>query len=256
MKITILGSGASSGVPLVGCSCEVCHSTDSRNQRSRVSCLVEVAGVALLIDTSPDLRTQCLKNRLHTVDAILYTHAHADHLHGIDDVRMLNHNRQSAIPAYADAPTLESISARFNYVFQPPIPEYGWFRPCLIPHKITPYQPFMAAGVEVHPFAQIHGRMHSLGFRIQDFAYSTDVKEFPAESEPYLRNLQLWVVDCLKWEAAHTHAHLELTLSWIARYQPERAILTHLSHEFDYERLCAQLPANVTAAFDGLVCQL
>jgi phosphoribosyl 1,2-cyclic phosphate phosphodiesterase len=256
MQVTILGSGASSGVPLVGCACPVCTSENPKNKRSRVSCLIETQGKRLLIDTSPDLRMQCLQNRIPTVDAILYTHAHADHLHGIDDVRMLNYNGSAPIPAYMDALTYEGINERFGYVFQPPIPEYGWFRPCLIPQQIAAYEAFEAAGITVHPFAQNHGRIQSLGFRIGDVAYSTDVKDFPAESERYLEGLQLWIVDCLRIEPAHTHAHLELTLSWIAKYRPERAILTHLSHDFDYEALKAALPQGVEPAYDGLTIVL
>lgn len=251
IKLTILGSGASSGVPLVGCDCPVCKSSDSRNKRSRVSCLIETRGRKLLIDTSPDLRMQCLGQGIKTVDAILYTHGHADHLHGIDDIRMLNFHAGAPIPAYMDEVTYEGIRDRFGYAFQPPIPEFGWFRPCLTPQRIQPGNPFEVEGIKVYPFIQNHGKIHSVGYRIGDVAYSTDVKDFPPESEPYLYNLNLWVVDCLRFEPAHTHAHLELTLEWIARYRPQRAVLTHLSHDFDYEALKASLPPGVEPAYDG-----
>jgi phosphoribosyl 1,2-cyclic phosphate phosphodiesterase len=253
MKITLLGSGASSGVPIIGCDCVVCQSPNPKNKRSRVSLLIETQGKKILIDTSPDLRTQCLREGIKTVDAILYTHAHADHIHGIDDIRSLNFHRGSAIPCYADAPTMAELHERFGYVFKPPIPEYGWFRPCLIPHEITAGVPFEIEGIKVIPFRQNHGRVDSMGYRIGDVAYSTDVKSFPAESEPFLQGLKLWVVDCLKPEPAPTHAHLALSLEWIAQFKPERAVLTHLAHEFDYEHLQASLPAGVGAGYDGMV---
>lgn len=252
MKVTILGSGASSGVPLIGCECAVCTSPNPRNKRSRVSVMVETQGKALLIDTAPDLREQFLREGLKTADAILYTHAHADHLHGIDDIRSLNFHKGGPIPCYADTATLAELKERFGYVFKPPIPEYGWFRPCLMPHEIKPEEPFAVEGITITPFRQIHGRLGSLGFRIGDFAYSTDVNDFPPESEKYLHGLDLWIVDCLKPESAPTHAHLAKSLGWIEKYKPKRAILTHLAHEFDYEALKAQCPPGVEPGYDGM----
>ncbi len=256
MKITMLGSGASAGVPLIGCECAVCKSNNSKNKRSRVSVMVETQGKKLLIDTSPDLREQCLRNGFREVDAIFYTHAHADHIHGIDDLRSLNFYHNAPIPAYANAATLAELKERFGYVFKPPIPEYGWFRPCLIANEITPGQKFTVEGVDVLPISQRHGRLESLGFRIGNFAYSTDVNAFPPESEPLLEGLDLWIVDCLKPQPAPTHAHLARSLEWIEKFKPKRAILTHLAHEFEYEALKAQCPAGVEPGYDGLVAHL
>lgn len=256
MKVTLLGSGSSSGVPIIGCECDVCKSENPKNKRSRVSVLVETQGKKILIDTSPDLRMQCLRAGIKTVDAILYTHAHADHIHGIDDVRSLNFHRGGVIPCYADAATLAEMRERFGYVFKAPIPEYGWFRPCLIPHEITAGVPFEVEGIQIIPFRQNHGRVDSIGYRIGNFAYSTDVKSFPAESEPFLYGLKLWVVDCLKPEPAPTHAHLAQSLEWIEKYKPAHAVLTHLAHEFEYDALQVSLPAAVEAGYDGLALEI
>jgi phosphoribosyl 1,2-cyclic phosphate phosphodiesterase len=286
MKVTLLGSGASSGVPLIGCDCPVCLSPNPRNKRTRVSLMVETLGKQILIDTSPDLRQQFLREGLKTADAILYTHAHADHIHGIDDIRSLNFHRGGPIPAYANRATLDELHERFGYVFKEPpkissgfVTEqgearsglgsvsdggvsppqkntYGWFRPCLTPYEITPGMAFEVEGVRITPFRQIHGKVDSLGFRIGKMAYSTDVKAFPPESEEYLHGLDLWILDCLKPEPAPTHTHLAQSLEWVARFKPKRTILTHLAHEFDYDTLQAQCPPDVEPGYDGLSVEI
>lgn len=256
MKITVLGCGSSGGVPLIGCECAVCQSPDPKNKRSRVSVLVEWKGVRLLIDTSPDLRQQALVNKFKTVDAVLYTHAHADHTHGIDELRSFNYHLNAPIPVYGDREALEEIQKRFDYVFFPHNPAHGWYRASLAAHEIKPYQPFRIGGVEIMPFAQEHGKTNSMGFRIGGFAYSTDVKHIPEASFEVLKGVQCWVVDCLAREAKPTHAHLELSLEWIAKVKPRQAILTHMGHDFDYQALKAELPPHITPAYDGITLEL
>ena len=257
MKVTVLGCGASAGVPLIGCECVTCSSDNPKNTRTRVSILVEQGDTAILIDTSPDLRQQALANGFKKVDAVVYTHAHADHCHGIDDIRSLNYHLGAAIPAYGDAPTMARLQSSFDYVFQPPMPEYGWFRPCMTAHIIEPYEPFTIGNITLQPFLQEHGKVHSLGFRIGDFVYSTDVKSFPKESEQYLQNIDTWLLDCLTDERPMpTHADLPLSLSWVEQFKPKRAVLTHLSHSLDYDKLNRETPANVEAAFDGMVLEV
>ena len=215
--------------------------------------MVETANTRLLIDTSPDLRVQALTAGFTQVDAILYTHAHADHLHGIDDIRSFNYHAQAPIPAYADAATLAELQARFSYAFLPPKPEFGWFRPCLIGHELIAGKTVKIGEIEVTPFRQHHGRVDSLGFRIGGFVYSTDVKQFPHESEPYLSNIDCWVLDCLTDESPMpTHAHLDLSLEWVERYKPKHAILTHMSHALEYDEVNKRTPAHVEAAYDGM----
>lgn len=252
MYVTIFGSGASGGVPLIGCTCPVCTSDNPKNRRSRVSVLIEQDGFRLLIDTSPDLREQCLRHDITTVDAIFYTHAHADHTHGIDDIRALNYHADAPIPVYADGITLAELRQRFGYAFEPPIPEFGWFRPALIAHEIAAPQTVAIGPFSIRLFEQQHGRHPTLGLRIGNFAYSTDTNHLPEDAFSALDGVDTWVVDCLGRSPAPTHAHLTLALEWIARTNPRQAYLTHLSHVFDYEELNSELPSHIQPAWDGL----
>ena len=253
MRLTILGCGTSTGVPVIGCDCAVCTSGDPRNERLRCSVLVEVGDARLLVDTGPDLRAQALRAGIETVDAVLFTHSHADHLHGIDEVRTFNIHRRGPIPAFADRTTLQHVEARFGYTLHGQRPMRGWWRPALIPHRVD--GPFEAAGVAVTPIRQRHGNGDSLGFRIGDVAYSPDVDALPPESFELLRGLDLWIVDALRDRPHPSHAHLERTLEWIAELAPRRAVLTHMSHEVDYATWAAKLPAGVEPARDGLVLE-
>jgi phosphoribosyl 1,2-cyclic phosphate phosphodiesterase len=255
-KITILGCGASAGVPLIGCECAVCQSDNLRNKRTRASILIENNGSSLLVDASPDLRRHALKHRFKSIDALFITHSHADHCHGIDDIRSFNFHKNAAIPLYADAQTHSELRQRFGYIYQPPSPN-GWFRAAVEAREITPNMAVKTGAIEWTPFMQMHGA-HQLtyGVRVGNVAYSTDVKAFPEGSEPCLLGLDVWIIDCLRYAEAPTHAHLDLTLEWIEKYQPKRAILTHMSHDFDYEGLRNQLPPIVEPAYDGMVLGL
>ena len=252
MKITILGCGTSSGVPVIGCDCAVCRSSDPRNRRRRVSVLVNSGSARLLIDTPPDLHAQLVDAEVSRLDAVLYTHGHADHVHGIDDLRSINFRVGHALDAYGTAKTLSAIKGRFAYAFQP-MGTDGWARPSLNPVEID--GPFAAGGVAVTPFPQEHGRSITTGYRIGDMAYSTDVKALPEEAFAALDGVCLWIVDCLGYREHPTHAHLDITLEWIARVRPRLAVLTHMSHQFDYETLRAALPAGVVPGYDGLAIE-
>lgn len=258
MRVTVLGCGSSAGVPLVGCECRVCRSKNPKNNRTRVSLLIEQHGQRLLIDTSPDVRQQCLRHDIRTVDAILFTHAHADHCHGIDDLRPLNHHKQAPIPAYADPVAMEEILMRFGYAFRAPIPEYGWFRPALTAHvvDVNGWAPIAVSEMTVQPFPQVHGKLMTLGVRVGNFAYSTDVNHLSEEAFAVLEGVDVWVVDCLRREPSPTHAHLEMTLEWIRRVKPKRAYLTHMGHEFEYEDFLAELPDGVEPAYDGMMIEV
>lgn len=256
MRVTVLGCGASTGVPLVGCGCPVCVSDNPKNKRLRVSVYVETEDVALLIDTSPDLRQQALSNGLKRVDAVLYTHDHSDHTHGVDDLRRFNAMQEGYIPVYGDKRTMESIQQRFAYAFRGYDTRYGWYKAALKPHIIRPYDVFSISGVEILPFNQVHGDIISLGYRIGDFAYSTDVNRLDDAAFEALKGVKLWVVDCQSYSKPYTHSYLEQTLEWIERVKPERAILTHIGHELEYEKLLAELPANVQPAYDGMRLEL
>lgn len=256
VKVTMLGCGSSFGVPQIGCDCAVCRSGHPRNKRTRVSVLVEAQGKHLLVDTSPDLRMQVLANHINRIDAVLYTHDHADHLHGIDDLRLFNIMTNATIPVYGEEKALSRMKSRFPYVFQPK-PEPIWYRPSLEPIVIPtdPPQPFDVLGVTVEPIWQEHVDIGSLCFRIGNFAYSTDVSGFTEESLARLEKLDVWIVDCQRYKPSYAHANLETTLAWIDRLKPKRAIFTHMSHDFDYEQLCRELPAGVEPGYDGLVAE-
>jgi phosphoribosyl 1,2-cyclic phosphate phosphodiesterase len=254
MRVTVLGCGPSTGVPVIGGNWGRCDPNDRRNRRRRVSVLVEVGAVVILIDTSPDLREQLLDANVRRLDAVLLTHAHADHLHGIDDLRSVNRLMRSAIPLYADGKTLNEIGRRFGYVLKPVEEPGHYFKPTLDPHEIV--CPFEIRGIRVVPFAQDHGFSTTLGVRIGGFAYSTDVTELDDSAFAAIQGVELWIVDCLRREPHPTHSHLAKTLSWIARVQPRRAVLTHMDQSLDYRELCAELPDGVEPGRDGLVIKL
>ena len=242
---------------MIGCKCKVCTSDNPRNKRSRVSVLVETQGKNLLIDTSPDLRAQMLANGLSRVDAVLYTHDHADHTHGIDDLRSFNYLTGKALPIYCDRHTYDSLLTRFAYAFRKPEPEV-WYRPCLNAHILPDNEvhKFKVIDISVTLFKQMHGKSSSLGYRIGDFAYSTDTDGLTDEAFEALSGVKVWIVDCLRYERSRTHATLEMALKWVGRIKPEQAILTHMSHELDYEALSKELPKSVVPGYDGMVINI
>jgi phosphoribosyl 1,2-cyclic phosphate phosphodiesterase len=256
MKVTVLGCGGSAGVPVVGAGWGDCDPAEPRNRRRRASVAIESGGRILLIDLSPDLRVQLLDAGIDRIDAVLLTHPHADHLHGIDDLRPINRLMNKAIPLYADAATLAELLRRFGYALSEDNsaePE-GFFRPSLVPHEIGGQ--FTAAGFPVVPFAQDHGFTTTLGFRIGAFGYSTDVTELDDNAFEILAGIEFWIVDCLRRQPHPTHSHLAKTLDWIARLRPRRAAFTHMDQSLDYRALAAELPDGVEPGYDGLTFEL
>ncbi|MBS0185744.1 MAG: MBL fold metallo-hydrolase [Proteobacteria bacterium] len=258
MRVTILGCGAAQGMPVWGLEWGkgwgACDPLNSKNRRTRASIFIESDGTSLLVDTSPDLKDQGFNNNITNIDAVLFTHAHADHCHGINDLQFLARAWERLIPVYASHKTIEVLKDRFNYAFQTPqsaAPHHGAF---LIPHQIT--ESFKVKNVTVIPFEQDHGFEISLGFRVKDFAYSTDVVQLNDKAFEVLKDVDTWVVDCLRYESNLTHAHLPLVLEWIERVGPRRAILTHLNFEMDYEELSKKLPSHVEVAYDGMVLEI
>ena len=256
MKVTILGCGASGGVPLIGCECAVCISDNPKNKRLRSSIMININKTKLLIDSSTDLRFQLMHNNYHYADAVLYTHGHADHTHGVDDLRAFNYHRNAPLPIYGTQEFMDEFQIRFPYAFGVKPEWAGWSRPNLVPHIIDEYGDFSFSDVKICHFLQYHGKGKTLGYRIGNFAYSTDVNNFPDQSLQALESLDVWVVDCLRREPAPTHAHLDMVLAWIERLKPKRAILTHMSHDLDYNWLCSQLPPHVEPAYDGMTIAL
>jgi phosphoribosyl 1,2-cyclic phosphate phosphodiesterase len=256
MRITMLGSGPSWGVPRIGGDWGACDPGNAKNRRRRVSILVEEGGSVLLVDTSPDLREQLLDANVTRIDAVLFTHSHADHTHGIDDLRSVNRMMGKPLPIYAAPFTMTELRARFRYIFAPIDAEAKalFYKPAVEPHEIG--GPFTAAGIAVMPFMQDHGFSKTLGFRFGRFAYSTDVVTLDEAAFEALAGIEVWIVDCIRRAPHPTHSHLERTLEWIKRLEPRRAILTHMDQSLDYEALRRELPAGVEPGFDGQTIEL
>lgn len=253
MKITVLGSGHSGGTPMIGEGWGKCDPNNPKNRRMRPSIMVETEKTRILIDTSPDLRQQLLNADITHIDAVLFTHSHADHLHGIDDLRAINRAMDSWIPTYTDTHTWDQIEHRFGYVTEPLNEGATFFyKPCLTRHEIDIGDEFSVDDIVVLALEQDHGYGPTLGFRFGDFAYSTDVVEMPDETFKGLDGVRVWMVGAL-WEKEHpTHAHVAKTLDWSKRVGPDRMILTHLSHQLDYETISKQLPSGAELAYDGM----
>lgn len=252
-KVTILGCGGSLGVPIVGGFWGQCDPTNPRNRRRRPSILVERGDVVILVDTGPDLRAQMLDAEVKRIDAVLYTHGHADHIHGIDDVRPFLFTQKQPIPAHMSAALRDEFEVRFPYALTTVRMDRGVYDPFLDPRLIE--GPFTVGDVEVRPFLQDHGFGPSFGFRFGPIAYSTDVATLDDAAFAALEGVETWIVDATREQPLATHAHLDRTLEWIERVRPERAFLTHMSAFMDYDTLCAKLPAHVRPCYDGLVIE-
>jgi phosphoribosyl 1,2-cyclic phosphate phosphodiesterase len=252
-SFTFLGTGTSTGVPMLGCDCSVCKSSDPRNRRDRCAALVRTANGNVLIDTPPELRHELLRNGNPPIHAVLYTHYHADHLFGLDDLRQLPRLIGGPVPVYCADDTEAVIRSTFPYVFNN---NYGEapasFVPRLSFHRIKPAESFTVLGQRVLPVPLVHAQFRVLGFRIGDLAYCTDVNRIPEASLPLLQNLRVLILDALRYRPHPAHFGLQESLDTIAMLKPERAYLTHLSHEFDHDTVSRELPANVELAYDGL----
>lgn len=256
MKVTILGCGPSSGVPLVTGNWGDCNPDNPRNFRSRPSIVIEQDGFRVLIDTSPDLRMQLLRNNINTIDAVLYTHDHADHVMGIDDLRGIWRQRGALIDVFGPADVMQSLKKRFGYLFKDVQDPFDLYKPILNPHNLDGAFSVGPFG-SVVPFEQDHGICASWGFRFGKFAYSTDVVDLNEDALDALDGVDTWVVDCLRNGPPHpTHANLEITLSWVRRLGVRHAILTHMNFQSDYDAMAEACPDGVEPAYDGMVLEL
>ena len=258
MRVTLLGCGGSAGVPQLGGedgrgAWGACDPKEPRNRRSRTSAVVQNgSGKRLLIDAGPDLRAQFLACGIATIDAVAFTHAHADHVLGIDDLRSVNRLTGSALEAFGDASTLNMLAQRFDYAFRPPTPP-GFYRPALRPRTVKVGQTVTMADIPVKLLSQDHRVMETLGLRMGHFAYSTDVVTLPEESLAGLEGLDTWVVGCFQHQPHPVHAHVAQVLEWVARLKPRRTVLTHMGLDMDFRQLRRSLPEGVEPAFDGMV---
>lgn len=256
LEVVILGCGSSGGVPRGDGDWGACDPAEPRNRRTRCSMLARRTGpdgvTNVLIDTSPDLREQMLASGTTHVDAVLYTHDHADQTHGIDDLRVFAARTRKRIPAWMDAPTHAALSHRFDYIFESKLGYPALLAPRIIPPHGEAWSVEGAGGtISVATFDQAHGPIRSVGYRLGDMAYSSDVSNLDEAALDAVRGCQLWIVDALRYTPHPTHAHLDRTLEWIAAAEVERAVLTNLHIDMDYRELSALLPANVEVAHDG-----
>ena len=256
LKITVLGSGSSSGVPQIGPDWGRCDPDHPRNRRRRASILVEKAETALLIDTSPDCREQLLSAEVGRLDAVVYTHAHADHCHGLDDLRWINIAMNASLDVYSDPKSFEEMRRRFGYAFDPLEESAGgyYYRPVLNWRELHSEQPI--DGINVLTYPQDHGFSTTYGLRFGKFAYSTDLVRLDEHGFETLEGIDTWLVGGLREDEHPTHANLETVLGWIERLNPRRAIITHMNHTMDYATLKAQLPQGVEPAYDGMVLEI
>jgi len=267
----MLGSGTSAGVPMIGCHCSVCSSSDPRDHRSRPSIAVHYSdnggrngggGRNILIDTSPELRLQAVRNQLDRIDAVVYTHAHADHIFGLDDLRRYNTVMRAAMPLYAAPDVLSTLRRIFPYAFETrgggagggAVTNDSLYRPELLPERID--GPFDLFGERWTPIPLVHGRLNILGFRIGNFAYCTDCSDILPASRELLRNLDVLIIDALRPRPHPTHLSFEESLTMISRIRPRRAFFTHLSHDMLHDDIEKNLPANVRVGYDGLKIEI
>lgn len=254
MRVTFLGTGTSTGVPVIGCDCKTCRSTDEKDRRWRPSVYIQLNdGLSVLVDASPDLRAQALRFDVPRVDLILLTHSHADHVLGLDDVRIYNMRQGGAIPCYGDARTITDVRRMFAYVFDPKTPRGGGL-PQLALWPVA--GPFSVEHCTVIPIPLYHGTLPILGYRLGAFAYLTDCSEIPAVSWPLLRDLDVLVLDALRHRRHTTHFNMEGAVEAAERIGAQRTYFTHMAHDLPHAETCDGLPESICLAHDGLVCQV
>ncbi len=252
MRLVFLGTGTSQGVPVIGCECAVCSSADPRNVRTRPSVWIENDGKHVVIDTPAEFRLQAIRQRIPRLDALLYTHAHADHIFGIDDIRRFNQMQREVIPLYASEETLDALHRMFGYIFDRSI--QSWAVPKADPRPLK--GPFDLFGLTVEPLRVWHGRMPVTAFRIGKVAYVTDCSDIPDETRERLHGLDLLILDALRYRPHPTHLSVDQALKVVEELAPRRALFTHLCHEVEHAAAEAALPENVGLAYDGLTVEL
>jgi len=254
MRVTILGCGGSNGNPTIDRGWGRCDPENPRNRRTRSSILVEDGETRILVDTSPDLREQLLRAEVRRLDAVMFTHSHADHLHGIDDLRPVNRAMGAPIPIHTNTETLNAIRNRFGYVLEPLAKDATmYYKPVLIPHTVVHGDAFTVGDIPVRVFNQDHGYCDSLGFRFGPVAYSSDAVELPEDAFDMLKGVEVWIIGTLTDKPHPTHADVDKAIGWIRRVGAKRGVLTHMSGLLDYDTLAARLPDGVEPAYDGLV---
>jgi phosphoribosyl 1,2-cyclic phosphate phosphodiesterase len=257
MRLTLLGTGTSMGIPQIGCGCAVCRSTDSRDKRTRASAVIESGTATLLIDTPPELRLQVLRAEVGHLDAVLYTHQHADHVHGIDDLRSFSLLRRSSLPLYGPPGTIEHLRSSFQYIFdEHVVPLPGTSKPRLSLTPLPPNVPITIAGLNVLPIEFEHGPLSVYGYRIGELGYLTDVKRVSSEAMALLAGVRVLVLNALWWRTHPTHLSIKEAIATAQAIGAERTLLTHLTHETGHQELLDRLPPGVEPGYDGLTVEI
>jgi phosphoribosyl 1,2-cyclic phosphate phosphodiesterase len=249
LELLFLGTGTSAGIPMIGCHCAVCSSTDPHDKRTRPSVVISYGGVRVLVDATPELRLQCVANGVDSIDAVVFTHAHADHIMGLDDLRRFNALRQASLDAWADERTHADLGRIFSYAFRAPSEQEKVFRPHL--HKRLIDGPFEIGGVQWNPVPLFHGELPVLGFRVENLAYCTDVSRIPDESWGLLEGLDVLILDALQHKRHSTHFSLEEAVEAAQRIGSRQTLFTHIAHALGHEETNRTLPGGMKLAFDG-----
>lgn len=256
-EVTVLGSGTSTGVPLIHCRCKTCRSKNPKNHRLRASIWVKSRGKSILVDTSTDLRQQALQNKIPRIDAVLFTHPHADHIHGIDELRSFNFVQKQSIPVYANDWTRKELLTKFPYIFGtgkagPEKPEGGGIPQLVMNELVSSQETVEICGVPVTPIALQHGSKECLGYRFDRVAYVTDCSYIPETSLQRLIDLEILILDCVRLDPHPTHFNLDQALDLVSKIRPKKTFLSHLGHDFEYVEWKKKLPKGVHLAFDGM----
>ena len=253
-RLTLLGTGTSMGVPMIACECPVCLSTDPHNQRTRTGVAVHNGDRTFLIDTGPEIRLQLVRERIHRIEGVVFTHAHADHIMGLDDLRIFGFKQKGNVPLYCEEPVEDTLRRTFSYAFNSP-PDTLHSIPRLTFHRIG-LEPFEVGGLDIQPIRLIHGKLPVLGFRIGDVAFCTDVSAIPESSVSQLRDLRVLVLGAIRDEPHPTHFNVQQALEVIEQLRPQQTYLTHISHSLDHAETNKRLPSGISLAYDGLAIPL
>jgi phosphoribosyl 1,2-cyclic phosphate phosphodiesterase len=254
MKVTVLGCGSSAGTPVINCVCPVCLSKNKKNKRTRCSTLINANKKNIIIDTSPDLKQQVIREEVRVVDAVLFTHHHADHCHGIDDLRAFCQRKKSAIPIFANEFTMHELENKFGYAIREA--SGFWETPVLQKNILKGYEPIKIDDLTVTPIPVMHGKLEILGYRINNFAYITDVSEIPEAAFNALTNLDTLFLDCLRFEPHYSHIGFNQSLEIAKKIKAKRTFFIHMTHDIEYKEVSSGLPKNIFLAYDGLKLEI